>query len=139
MPEIPNLPALSTCKAEEEAAVAMFGPSNFFDELRWGKSTALRLIASGDLLRDRGASFRKVILTRIDKVSRIEQYSQVDARTIKSSLTIDTVNTVGRRTEMAQAVSQRLPASETHVLKMLSQGAPVLEILNEQNPARFPA
>ena len=32
---------------------------------------------------------------------------------------------------MAQALSQRLPASETHVLKMLSQGAPVLEILNE--------
>lgn len=109
----------------------MFGPSNFFDELRSGKSTALQLIASGDLLRDCGASFRKVILTRIDKVSRIEQYSQVDARTISSPLTIDTVNTVGRRTEMAQALSQRLPASETHVLKMLSQGAPVLGILNE--------
>jgi hypothetical protein len=56
-------------EAEEEAAVAMFGPSNFFDELRRGKSTALQLIVSGDLLRDRGASFRKVILTRIDKVS----------------------------------------------------------------------
>jgi hypothetical protein len=25
-------------EAEDEAAVSMFGPSNFFDELRWGKS-----------------------------------------------------------------------------------------------------
>ncbi|MGC1627083.1 MAG: GAF domain-containing sensor histidine kinase [Candidatus Acidiferrales bacterium] len=32
---------------------------------------------------------------------------------------------------MAQALSQRLPTSETHMLKMLSQGAPLLEILNE--------
>ena len=32
---------------------------------------------------------------------------------------------------MAQALSQRLPTSETHVLKMLSQGAPLMEILNE--------
>jgi signal transduction histidine kinase len=31
---------------------------------------------------------------------------------------------------MAQALSQR-PTSETHVLKMLSQGAPMMEILNE--------
>jgi hypothetical protein len=61
----------------------MFGPSEFFGELRWGKSTALRFVASGDLLRDRRASFRNVILTRIDEVSRIEQYSHVDARTIR--------------------------------------------------------
>jgi signal transduction histidine kinase len=32
---------------------------------------------------------------------------------------------------MAQALSRRLPTSETHLLKMLSQGAPMLEILNE--------
>lgn len=32
---------------------------------------------------------------------------------------------------MAQALSQRLPTSETHVLKMLSQGAPMVEVLNE--------
>jgi signal transduction histidine kinase len=32
---------------------------------------------------------------------------------------------------MAQALSQRLPTSETHVLKMLSQGAPMMEVLNE--------
>jgi signal transduction histidine kinase len=32
---------------------------------------------------------------------------------------------------MAQALSQRLPISETHVLKMLSQGAPMMEVLNE--------
>lgn len=32
---------------------------------------------------------------------------------------------------MAQAVSQRLPVSETHVLKMLSQGAPMVGVLNE--------
>ena len=31
---------------------------------------------------------------------------------------------------MAQALSQR-PTSETHVLKMLSQGAPMMEVLNE--------
>src|SRR6185437_10611792 len=37
----------------------------------------------------------------------------------------------GRRTKMAQALSQRLPTSETHVLKMLSQGAPMGEVLNE--------
>ena len=32
---------------------------------------------------------------------------------------------------MAQALSQRLPTSETHVLKLLSQGAPMVEVLNE--------
>ncbi len=32
---------------------------------------------------------------------------------------------------MAQALSQRRPTSETHVLKMLSQGAPMVEVLNE--------
>jgi signal transduction histidine kinase len=32
---------------------------------------------------------------------------------------------------MGQALSQRLPTSETHVLKMLSQGAPMMEVLNE--------
>ncbi|MGB6877398.1 MAG: GAF domain-containing sensor histidine kinase [Candidatus Acidiferrales bacterium] len=32
---------------------------------------------------------------------------------------------------MAQALSQRQPTSETHVLKMLSQGAPMMEVLNE--------
>ena len=32
---------------------------------------------------------------------------------------------------MAQALSQRPPTSETHVLKMLSQGAPMTEVLNE--------
>lgn len=32
---------------------------------------------------------------------------------------------------MAQALSQRSPTSETHVLKMLSQGAPMMEVLNE--------
>jgi signal transduction histidine kinase len=32
---------------------------------------------------------------------------------------------------MAQALSQRPPISETHVLKMLSQGAPMTEVLNE--------
>jgi signal transduction histidine kinase len=32
---------------------------------------------------------------------------------------------------MGQALSQRLPTSETHVLKMLSQGAPMTEVLNE--------
>jgi signal transduction histidine kinase len=32
---------------------------------------------------------------------------------------------------MAQTLSQRLPTSETHVLKMLSQGAPMAEVLNE--------
>lgn len=36
----------------------------------------------------------------------------------------------GRRTTMAQALSQR-PTSETHVLKMLSQGAPMMQVLNE--------
>jgi hypothetical protein len=36
----------------------------------------------------------------------------------------------GRRTKMAQALSQR-PTSETRVLKMLSHGAPVMEVLNE--------
>jgi hypothetical protein len=71
-------------EAEEEAAVAMFGPTDFFGELWWGKSTTPQFIASGDLLRDRGASFRKLNLTRIDNVSRIEQYSQVVARTLRS-------------------------------------------------------
>jgi hypothetical protein len=32
---------------------------------------------------------------------------------------------------MAQGLSQRLPTSEAYVLKMLSQGATMLEILNE--------
>jgi signal transduction histidine kinase len=32
---------------------------------------------------------------------------------------------------MAQALSQRLPTSETHILKMLSRCAPVMEVLNE--------
>jgi signal transduction histidine kinase len=32
---------------------------------------------------------------------------------------------------MTQALSQRLPTSATHVLKMLSQGAPMMEVLNE--------
>ena len=32
---------------------------------------------------------------------------------------------------MAQALSQQLPTSETHVLKMLSQRAPMTEVLNE--------
>ena len=32
---------------------------------------------------------------------------------------------------MAQALSQRLPTSETHVLKMLSHGAPMMDVLNE--------
>jgi signal transduction histidine kinase len=36
-----------------------------------------------------------------------------------------------RRIKMAQALSQRLPTSETHVLKMLSHGAPMIEVLNE--------
>jgi signal transduction histidine kinase len=36
----------------------------------------------------------------------------------------------GRRTKVAQALSQR-PTSESHVLKMLSQGAPMMEVLNE--------
>ena len=37
----------------------------------------------------------------------------------------------GRRTKMAQALSQR-PTSETRVLKMLSRGAPMMEVLNER-------
>src|SRR6478736_6775194 len=37
----------------------------------------------------------------------------------------------GRRIKMAQALSQRLPTSETHVLKMLSHGAPMMDVLNE--------
>jgi signal transduction histidine kinase len=32
---------------------------------------------------------------------------------------------------MAQALPQQLPTSEIHVLKMLSQGAPMMEVLNE--------
>jgi hypothetical protein len=32
---------------------------------------------------------------------------------------------------MAQSLSQRLPAAKNHVLKMMSQGVPMLEILNE--------
>src|ERR1700731_2170427 len=32
---------------------------------------------------------------------------------------------------MAQALPQQLPTSEIHVLKMLSQGAPMVEVLNE--------
>jgi signal transduction histidine kinase len=32
---------------------------------------------------------------------------------------------------MGQALSQRIPTSEMHVLKMLSQGAPMTEVLNE--------
>ena len=32
---------------------------------------------------------------------------------------------------MAQALSQRLPISGTRVLRMLSQGAPMIEVLNE--------
>lgn len=32
---------------------------------------------------------------------------------------------------MAQALAQQLPTSETHVLRMLSQGAPMVEVLNE--------
>lgn len=32
---------------------------------------------------------------------------------------------------MAQALSQRLPTSETHILKLLSQGAPMMEVLHE--------
>ncbi|HXF14739.1 MAG TPA: GAF domain-containing sensor histidine kinase [Verrucomicrobiae bacterium] len=32
---------------------------------------------------------------------------------------------------MAQALSQRLPTSEAHVLKLLSQGAPMVEVLHE--------
>jgi signal transduction histidine kinase len=36
-----------------------------------------------------------------------------------------------RRTMMAQVLPQRLRTSETHVLKMLSQGAPMTDVLNE--------
>src|SRR5579863_427646 len=42
-----------------------------------------------------------------------------------------TVQSFGKENNMAQALAQQLPTSETQVLRMLSQGAPMMEVLNE--------
>jgi signal transduction histidine kinase len=96
---------------------------------RHSKSAAIARIHKG-ASEKAGASPQKIILTRHNEtVPNWTDCYYGCCSIVPASPVVQIL--YGRGTTMAQARSQRLPTSETRVLKMLSQGAPLMDILNE--------